>query len=52
MSATHWTLLSELVVAEPLSNDVLRSLGLQIDQLDDLLSAHELRAMSLDQLKR
>ncbi|TDU64551.1 hypothetical protein EI77_04001 [Prosthecobacter fusiformis] len=61
LSATRWTLQSELVIAEPLNDealvDALRSLGNQFGvgisslginsaQLDDLPSAADLRAMS------
>ena len=67
VSATRWTLQSELVIAEPLNDEALvealrslghqfgvgiSSLGLQLDQLDDLPSARELRAMSLDQFEK
>ncbi|MES2596474.1 MAG: hypothetical protein V4662_14110 [Verrucomicrobiota bacterium] len=67
VSASRWTLQSELVIAEPLNDEALvealrslghqfgvgiSSLGLQIDQLDDLPSARELRAMSLDQFEK
>ncbi|MDZ4287702.1 MAG: hypothetical protein U0984_07080 [Prosthecobacter sp.] len=61
LSATRWTLQSELVIAEPLSDealvDALRGLGNQVgvgisrlgitaDALDDLPSVRELHAMS------
>jgi len=61
LSATRWTLQSELVIAEPLNDealvDALRSLGNQFGvgistlginsaQIDDLPSAKDLRAMS------
>lgn len=67
VSASRWTLQSELVIAEPLNDEALvealrslghqfgvgiSSLGLQIDQLDELPSARELRAMSLDQFEK
>jgi hypothetical protein len=67
VSATRWTLMSELVIAEPLNDEALvealrslghqfgvgiSSLGLQIDQLDDLPSSKELRAMSMDQFEK
>lgn len=67
VSATRWTLLSELVIAEPLNDEALveelrslghqfgvgiSTLGLQVDQLDDLPSAKELRAMSMDQFEK
>jgi hypothetical protein len=61
LSATRWTLQSELVIAEPMPDealvDALRSLGhqfgvgistlgIQLTQLDALPSAKEIRAMS------
>jgi hypothetical protein len=67
VSATRWTLLSELVIAEPLNDEALveelrslghqfgvgiSTLGLQLDQLDELPSAKELRAMSMDQFEK
>ena len=67
VSATRWTLLSELVIAEPLNDEALveelrslghqfgvgiSTLGLQLDQLDELPSARELRAMSMDQFEK
>lgn len=67
VSATRWTLQSELVIAEPLNDealvDVLRSLGhqfgigitslgIQVTQLDDFPSAKEIRAMSVDQFEK
>ncbi len=67
VSATRWTLLSELVIAEPLNDEALveelrslghqfgvgiSTLGLQVDQLDELPSAKELRAMSMDQFEK
>lgn len=67
LSATRWTLLGELVIAEPLNDEALvealrslghqfglgiTSLGIQTDLLDELPSARELRAMSMDQFER
>jgi hypothetical protein len=67
VSATRWTLVSELVIAEPLNDEALvealrslghqfgigiSSLGLQLDQLDDLPTSRELRSMSLDQFEK
>ncbi len=67
VSATRWTLLSELVVSEPLNDEALvealrslghqfgigvSSLGLQTDQLDELPTARELRAMTMDQFEK
>ncbi len=61
LSATRWALQSELVIAEPLNDEALvdslrslgnqfgvgiSSLGLSLQQIDDLPSARELRAMS------
>jgi hypothetical protein len=61
LSSTRWTLQSELVIAEALSDEALvdalrslghqfgvgiSSLGIQLSQLDELPSAKELRAMS------
>lgn len=67
LSATRWTLMGELVIAEPLNDEALvealrslghqfgvgiTSLGIQMDLLDDLPTARELRAMSMDQFER
>jgi hypothetical protein len=67
LSATRWTLMGELVIAEPMNDEALVealrslghqfglgiiSLGIQMDQFDDLPSARELRAMSMDQFER
>lgn len=61
LSATRWTLQSEIVIAEALNDEALvdalrslghqfgvgiSSLGIQLSQLDELPSAKELRAMS------
>lgn len=61
LSATRWALMSELVIAEPLSDEALveslrslghqfgvgiSSLGINISLLDDLPSAREIRALS------
>jgi hypothetical protein len=61
LSATRWTLQSEIVIAEGLNDEALvdalrslghqfgvgiSSLGIQLTQLDELPSAKELRAMS------
>jgi hypothetical protein len=67
LSATRWTLQSELIIAEPLNDealvDALRSLGhqfgvgittlgLNMAQLDDLPSSREIQAMSVDQFEK
>ncbi|MCX6853332.1 MAG: hypothetical protein NTV80_00335 [Verrucomicrobia bacterium] len=67
LSATRWTLQSELIIAEPLNDEALvdslrslghqfgvgiTSLGLSVAQLDDLPSAREIHAMSVDQFEK
>jgi hypothetical protein len=67
VSATRWTLLSELVIAEPLNDEALvdslrslghqfgvgiTSLGIHVSQLDDFPSAREIHAMTVDQFER
>lgn len=67
LSATRWTLQSELVIGEPLNDealvDALRNLGHQFDvgiscigihvtQLDDFPSSREILAMSMEQFEK
>jgi hypothetical protein len=67
LSATRWTLQSELIIAEPLNDEALvdalrslghqfgvgiTSLGLNVAQLDDLPSSREIHAMSVDQFEK
>ena len=67
LSATRWTLQSELIIAEPLNDEALvdalrslghqfgvgiTSLGLNLEQLDDLPSSREIHAMSVDQFEK
>jgi hypothetical protein len=67
LSATRWTLMGELVIAEPLNDEALvealrslghqfgvgiTSLGIQMDLLDELPTARELRGMSMDQFEK
>ncbi len=67
VSATRWTLQSELVVAEPLNDEALvetlrslgnqfgigiTSLGIHVSQIDELPSSREIQAMSVDQFEK
>jgi hypothetical protein len=67
LSATRWTLQSELVIGEPLNDealvDALRNLGhqfdvgiscigIQVTQLDDFPSSREILAMSMEQFEK
>jgi hypothetical protein len=67
LSATHWTLRSEIVIAEPLNDEALvdelrrlghsfgigiSTLGIHATQLDELPTARDLRSISPDQFER